>query len=108
MTRGAGGGGDHKMRAYQPPVANLRAARQARPEAGLAKALRNPVTHRLELPVRILAAEHHRPADPGGVPDDEAAALLLVEDEQGEEAGEGRGWLEATRAPYPWPSDETG
>jgi hypothetical protein len=46
--------------------------------------------------------------DPGGVPDDEAAALPVVEHEQGEEAGVGRGWPEATRAPYPWPSDETG
>src|SRR2546422_10613124 len=45
--------------------------------------LRNPVLYRLHLPVCVRAAELQRAADPGGVPDDEAAALFVVEDEQG-------------------------
>ncbi len=50
--------------------------------------LGNPVLHRLDLPVGIRMTQLQGAADPGGVPDDVAAALLVVEDEQGKTAGE--------------------
>src|SRR5213594_2847793 len=59
----------------------------------LGERLRNPVRHRLDLPVRARAAELQRAAHPGGVPDDEAAALLVVEDEQREPVGVDRAEL---------------
>src|SRR5437773_12562186 len=60
---------------------------------GVTVSLRNPVAHRLELPLRARAAQPQRAAAPGRVPDDEAAALLVVEDEQGKMAGEDRAEL---------------